>query len=28
MKQKLKIGTANELVHRALHWIETGGPEQ
>ncbi len=24
LKQKLKIGTATELVHRAFHWVDTG----
>jgi len=28
VKQKLKIGTAAELVHRALHWVETGGSKR
>ena len=28
VKQKLKIDTATELVHRAFHWVETGGSKR
>ncbi len=28
VKQKLKIDTATELVHRAFHWVETGGADR
>jgi len=28
VKQKLKIDTATERVHRAFHWVETGGSKR
>jgi len=28
VKQKLKIDTATEFVHRAFHWVETGGSKR